>query len=496
MKSRPLCLKWRSSAWTVTFIIGLGIAVDLLVYSIIIPVMPFHLERLGYSNVSSLSGWLLFAYSAGLVISTIPIAMLSERYNARKWPLIFGLLVLTGSQILLMEAPNYPVMCVARIIQGFGSSMVWVVGLALLCDSAPPSTVGLQLGVAMIGLSVGLVIGPAVGGALYTHFGYRGPFIFGIAATFIDLLGRLIIIERKEALFWGVDPAALNSQINANDVPPNSQEESMLHSEHGELKVVGEVIKTSDSRDNVGPAQRVLPESGPSHSGSSEMWIPPKNTISLLTVIATLGKSSRTLVACFLLFVYGLVYSSQEPSIPVHLQRVWGLNSAAVGIVFIAAVVPTLFSSPLSGFLADKYGAEWVTVFALLFAIPWWVILIIEWHLALFISTFALEAFFTSGVMSPLTAELADVSRTMEGVGYGHVYGALNLVFGIGSALGPVVGGQIFDHLHRGWMVLCLVSTGLLALSLVLAICYIGSDPLLRRFLRRCRASSTVGSSS
>lgn len=82
MKSRPLGLKWRSSAWTVTFIIGLGrsispqvvqvlylifftgIAVDLLVYSIIIPVMPFHLERLGYSNVSSLSGWLLFAYAS------------------------------------------------------------------------------------------------------------------------------------------------------------------------------------------------------------------------------------------------------------------------------------------------------------------------------------------------------------------------------------------------------------------------------------------------
>ena len=62
----------------------------------------------------------------------MPIALLSERYNARQQPLILGLLILTGSQILLMEAPNYPVMCVARVLQGVGSSMVWVVGLALL----------------------------------------------------------------------------------------------------------------------------------------------------------------------------------------------------------------------------------------------------------------------------------------------------------------------------------------------------------------------------
>ena len=35
---------------------------DLLVYSTIIPVLPFQLEHLGYQGVSGLVGWLLFAY--------------------------------------------------------------------------------------------------------------------------------------------------------------------------------------------------------------------------------------------------------------------------------------------------------------------------------------------------------------------------------------------------------------------------------------------------
>jgi Major Facilitator Superfamily. len=58
--------------------------------------------------------------------------MFSERYNTRRMPLIIGLLAIISSQIMLMEAPKYWVMCIARILQGAGSSMVWVVGLALV----------------------------------------------------------------------------------------------------------------------------------------------------------------------------------------------------------------------------------------------------------------------------------------------------------------------------------------------------------------------------
>ncbi|KJA29370.1 hypothetical protein HYPSUDRAFT_32786 [Hypholoma sublateritium FD-334 SS-4] len=475
----PVGLKWRSSVWMITFVIGLGIAVDLTVYSIIIPVMPFQLERLGYTDVSSLTGWLLFSFSAGLVLSTIPIALLSERYNSRQQPLVLGLVILTGSQIMLMEAPNYPVMCIARILQGVGSSMVWVVGLALLCDTAPPSTVALHIGFAMSGLSVGLVIGPAVGGALYDRFGYRGPFVFGIGATVLDLIGRLVIIERKDAIRWGIDPAAIkeDANANANATPAGNANEG-----------VAEVAPTEKSDANVPTKEEV----SQSHTVSSQVTSSSpdpeaaqptrKRHLTLVDVMVLFGKSPRTLVACFLIFVYGLVYSSQEPSIPVHLQHVWGLDSKTVGLIFIGTAVPALFSSPLSGYLTDKYGAEWTTVFGILLAIPWWVVIIIQTRLALFISAFAIQAFFTSSVLSPLSAELADVSRQMDGVGYGHVYGALNFVFGIGSSLGPVIGGQLYDHLARGWMALCLFSTGMLVVSAILAGLFTGNAPLLWRF--------------
>jgi DHA1 family solute carrier family 18 vesicular amine transporter 1/2 len=172
-----------------------GITTDLLAYSIIIPVIPFQLERLKYHKVSALTGWLLCAYvcitttllshlliesltvrwagplcvthsrpllATHVLSATIPIAMYSERTTSRRTPLVIGLIALLASQVLFMEAPNYALMAIARALQGISSSMVWIVGLALLlvtslqfdvfhthslrsCDTAPEKKVGRQL---------------------------------------------------------------------------------------------------------------------------------------------------------------------------------------------------------------------------------------------------------------------------------------------------------------------------------------------------------------
>lgn len=46
----------------------LGVMTDLMVYSVIIPVVPFQLEHLGYSSVSVLTAWLLFAYVSRFLV--------------------------------------------------------------------------------------------------------------------------------------------------------------------------------------------------------------------------------------------------------------------------------------------------------------------------------------------------------------------------------------------------------------------------------------------
>lgn len=126
-----------------------GILTDLLVYSLIIPVIPYQLEALGYDAIGSKISWLLVAFvrvsasvnrlplirlsqSGALVLSTPPIAHFSEVYRNRKIPLLAGLIALIGSQIMFMEAPVYWLMILARLLQGVSSTVIWTVGLALL----------------------------------------------------------------------------------------------------------------------------------------------------------------------------------------------------------------------------------------------------------------------------------------------------------------------------------------------------------------------------
>ncbi|KAI0047648.1 MFS general substrate transporter [Auriscalpium vulgare] len=461
LRRSPWGLKWRASVWFITLVVGLGITTDLIIYSVVIPVLPFHLQGLGYSGVSALVGYMLFAYSGGLVISTPPIAWVSERYNSRKGPLMMGLLALVGSQVMLMEAPTYWVMVVARVLQGVSSSVVWVVGLALLCDATPERFVGRQIGIAMSGLSFGLLIGPPVGGFLYDRVGWRGSCMFGIIITLIDLVGRLLLIERKEALLWGFDPVA---EIQASAASP---EEEAINSPAAVRAVV-----PND------PSVRV-----PSVPAQTEPT--PPIPLSSLAVIGKLARSSRALTALLDTLIYGQVHCSQEPALPLHMQRLWGYNSHKVGLVYVAAVVPTVISSPLSGWWADHKGTEWITFLALAFAAPWWAMVTVEAHVALFIMSFALENFFTASVIAPVTAELAAVGRSLEGVGYAHIYGAFNLAYGVGSSVGPLIGGQIFAHAVNGWLVLNLVAVALIMVAIVLSFVYIGERPLVSRLVTR-----------
>lgn len=55
---------------------------------------------------------------------------------------------------------------------------------------------------------------PPIGGVLYDHFGFRAPFIFGIIFTAFDFVGRLLVIERKDALKWGHDPWDTQSSVS------------------------------------------------------------------------------------------------------------------------------------------------------------------------------------------------------------------------------------------------------------------------------------------
>lgn len=439
---KPFAVEFRSSVGFVTAVVLLSIFCDLLVYSVIIPVIPFRLQSIGYDapTSSSLTGWLLVAYSVGLVVATPPLAYLAEKYWSRRTPMTISLLLLIGSQIMFMEANVYWLMCLARVLQGFSSAAVWVVAFALLCDTVPEDRIGQQLGIVMSGLTLGFLVGPPLGGLLDARLGYRAPFILGIGVCAFDLVGRLFVLEKHEAAPW--------------------------------------ITATQSSSREQSPARPDANEAVPLQSRK-------KSQISVLRVIITLGRSKRAFTAFFNTFIYGIVFTIMEPTLPLRLQDLYGFGSLQVGIIYLAAVIPSLFSTPLAGWLGDKVGVEWVTVGSLLLSVPFWVVLAIRGPLAQLIASLAVADFFLSAVVAPLTADLAAAARELDGIGYAHVFGAFNFAYSIASAIGPLIGGQVYANVANGWVVLMGLSGGMMLLSAISAAFGAGNRPLLMRLFER-----------
>ncbi|KAH8120525.1 MFS general substrate transporter, partial [Phellopilus nigrolimitatus] len=474
-QSRPRGLKWRSSVWFVTLDDqSLGVMTDLLIYSVIIPVLPFQLEKLGYSSVSALTAWLLFSYSVGLVIFSPILSWFSERYYVRSSPLLWGLLGIMGFLVMFMEAPNYAVMVAARFLQGIGSSVIWVIGLALLGDTVPPERLGQQLGLAMSGFTVGILAAPPIGGALYDRFGFRAPFIFGIIFATLDFLGRILVIERKDALKWGHDPAFPgNTGTPATTGIPSTERKAEAN--------LNEAREASEAggQESHGGLPSVINDARSQKKSELEVWK------FMLT-------SSRTLVALFSVFIYGIVYSGLEPTLALRMQDLYGLDSAKVGIVMLASAIAAIFSSPISGWMSDRFGVEWITGSCLALTIPWYALMIVRGHLAFFIVCFALSNFMMGALVSPLISELASIVRKVDGIGFAHIYGFFNLAFGVGSAVGPITAGLVYSHVQQGWAIMLSYGSGLLFLCCVVSIFYAGERPLASRLMRCGVASASA----
>ncbi|KIJ51850.1 hypothetical protein M422DRAFT_223517 [Sphaerobolus stellatus SS14] len=474
-RNRPWGLVWRSHVWFVTTVVFLGIFTDIFFYAVAIPVVPFRLESLGYKNASALTGWLLFAFSGGLVLSTPPISWFSEKISSRRMPMLLGLLGLIGAQIMFMLAPVYWLMALARVLQGISSTVVWTVGLSLLSDSCPKSKLGQHLGIAMSGISTASVLAPPIGGALYDKLGFHAPFIFSLGVVTLDIAGRMLVIERKDALKWGIDPAAEPDPGSATPASTEDKDAATV-AEEGGTATSNEFQEKPSEKDATGAII--------AHGVSDSL---PEDTaeqvrrLSFMEVLGVIFRSKRALAAIFNALLYGISYTAQEPTFPLRLQDAYGQSPLKVGILYIPIVIPTLLSGFISGKISDKTGSGLICTIVFLLAIPWPLIMIIHRNFALIITAAVFAFFFLAGALTPITTELDSVARLNPGIGFTHVYGAFNMAYGLGSAVGPLIGGQLYDHVENGWAAVMGLSSGICLIAALVCFFFTDDPPPVKR---------------
>ncbi|KAI1312257.1 hypothetical protein EDD11_003014 [Mortierella claussenii] len=414
----------RRSPNFILFTVFLALFVDMATYGIIVPILPFIVsEKIGGGAIDT--GVLLAIYAVGILLSSPLFGVLGDYFASRRIPMLIGLVGMLLSTVLFMLATNFYVFLMARLLQGVAGGSVWTLGLALITDVFPAHELGVQMGKALIGYTLGLMIGPPLGGVLYEHGGYRAPFLFCCIITLIDFGCRALIVEEREEV------------VNV-------------------LRTKGMQDEASEEDEVVALRRKERQEE------STSFWKLIKNKRLLGCVLVT---------AC-----NAFVFSGAEPTVPLHLASTFDLTLERIGLVFMAFSLPTL-TAPLSGAISDRFGAKVMcSVSLLICGCSIGATGLSQYSLPTMVFLFTLIGTTGTAVLTPVLGELSAVVRTTgAGDGFARAYALFNMAFSIGVLVGPVVCGVVYERF--GFTALTLTMTGVLFLGIPVAwLCLGGRD--------------------
>jgi len=344
--------------------------VDIVAYSIAVPVLPDISRRLGASP--TMIGLLFASFGVTVLAVSLPMGAISDRMG-RRGPLVGGLIALAASTVMFAFAEELPGLFAARLVQGAADAVTWVVGFALLADLFGPAERGRIMGLVMSGTTFGFMVGPTLGGWLYETGGVRVPFLCVAFLAFLAAIGFM----------W--------------------------------LKI---------------PAKHAAHEAVPVRA--------------ILRVPAVAVCSAAVVVI-------GGTIAMVEPILSLYLAASIHLGPARVGMVFGAGAVASAVLHPLTGHLADRWGARRVTIWGLVATgsvLPFLGFIdSFETAVALFILNTAAVAV----VITPSLAYMAEATST-TGVGsFGVAFGLYNFAWAMGLLVGPATGGFLYERIgfHR-----------------------------------------------
>lgn len=173
---------------------------------------------------------------------------------------------------------------------------------------------------------------------MYDKFGYRAPFIFMLILVGVDLLLRLLMIEKHAALQY----------IRAGHYIPNFEAPGYvdpLTSSTSLHDLDGTVSKNNASFDDMALFD---PDTVP--LARAEMDQGPNDLKSQFIGYWHMLQSPRAMTTILLTLVNGFVAGGmQDTGLTLYLQHRYHMTSSGAGLVFLGLVIPVFFVSiPLS----------------------------------------------------------------------------------------------------------------------------------------------------
>ncbi len=185
--------------------IFLIVMVDVLGFTIILPLLPFYSEMLGATP--TIVGELVSTYAAFQLIAGPILGQLSDRHGRRPILLVSQAGTLAGFLILAFSRHIW-LLFLARAIDGATAGNL-TIAQAYISDVTKPENRAKAFALIGIAFGFGFLVGPAIAGFL-AHWGYEAPIFLASGLSFTAILCTFFLLPRREVVHQQNEAAAAN----------------------------------------------------------------------------------------------------------------------------------------------------------------------------------------------------------------------------------------------------------------------------------------------
>mgnify|MGYP001269417202 FL=1 len=143
--------------------------------------------------------WVYLLYTLCISSLLLPMGRFSDIFG-RKYVYCSGLVVFIIGGIVATISTNFPMLLIARAIQGIAVSMILANGMALLVEAFPKSERGLALGLYLSVIGMGGLLGTILSGYLVSEYGWRALYMASVFVSSGGLLLSLFVLKKNSSV--------------------------------------------------------------------------------------------------------------------------------------------------------------------------------------------------------------------------------------------------------------------------------------------------------
>ena len=181
--------------WLILTSVSLGSLVATLDGSIVNIALPAIQKDFGIDLTTV--EWVVVAYLLVVGSLLLPVGRLGEVLTFKRVYLV-GFAVFTVASVCCGASPNEVTLVAFRVVQAIGAAMIMAMGPAIVARTFPANERGRALGLNGVSVSIGLSLGPALGGILTQAATWRAIFLINVPIGVLAIAWASHILPNEE----------------------------------------------------------------------------------------------------------------------------------------------------------------------------------------------------------------------------------------------------------------------------------------------------------